>query len=152
MKQAASGEPLQTKNDASKIAAKRYRIGAFLIDFLIYWLIGMLVGMYFGTPNNEGGYTFSGLPAFGMICLALFLWPISEGLWGQTIGKRFLDLKVVTDDFKPIAMGQAFGRFFLGIVDYILLIGLIVAGTNKQNKRIGDLVANTVVIRAKWTE
>jgi uncharacterized RDD family membrane protein YckC len=60
-----------------------------------------------------------------------------------------LDLKVVTNEFKPIGIGQAFGRFFLGFIDYIFLIGLIIAATNKQNKRIGDMAANTIVVRTK---
>ena len=140
---------IETQNSRFEIAKKRYRIGAFLIDFFIYWLIGMIIGIFFGTPNDEGGFSFNGLPAFGMFLIGFFLWPISEGIWGQTIGKRFLDLKVVTNEFKPIGIGQAFGRFFLGFIDYIFLIGLIVAANNKQNKRIGDLAANTIVVRTK---
>lgn len=85
-----------------------------------------------------------------MMILALILWPVSEGMWGQTIGKRFLDLKVMTTDYKPIGLGMAFVRFFLGFIDYIFFaIGLIVATFNKQNNRIGDLAADTVVVRAK---
>lgn len=91
----------------------------------------------------------NGLPALGMMIIGIFLWPMSEGVFGQTIGKRMLNLKVVTDNYQPIGIGQAFGRFFLGFIDYIFLIGIIVAANNKQNKRIGDLVANTIVIRTK---
>jgi len=140
---------IETQNSEIEVAKKRYRIGAFLIDFFIYWLIGMVIGIFFGTPNNEGGFSYEGLPAFGMFLIGFFLWPISEGIWGQTIGKRFLDLKVVTDNYKPIGIGQAFGRFFLGIIDSMFLIGLIIAANNKRNKRIGDLAANTIVIRGK---
>lgn len=132
------------------IAKKRFRVVAFLIDFFIFWLIAMIIGIFYGTPHEDGfGVNLKGLPAFGMFLIGFFLWPISEGIWGQTIGKRFLDLKVVNDKFEPIGMGQAFGRFFLGFIDYIFLIGLIVASTNKQNKRIGDLALNTIVIKSK---
>ena len=140
---------IETQNSGFENAKKRYRIGAFLIDFFIYWLIGMIIGLFFGTPNGEGGFNFNGLPAFGMFLIGFILWPISEGIWGQTIGKRLLDLKVVTNEFKPIGIGQAFGRFFLAFIDYIFLIGLIIASANKQNKRIGDLAANTIVVRIK---
>mgnify|MGYP001337110802 CR=1 FL=1 len=136
--------------DKAEFANVGYRILAFLIDFFIFWLIAMVFGMFFGEPHEDGiGFHFSGLPALGMFFIAFGLWPISEGIWGQTIGKRFLDLKVVTNEFKPIGIGQAFGRFFLGFIDYIFLIGLIVAANNKQNKRIGDLAANTIVVRTK---
>ncbi len=132
-----------------KIAKKRYRVLAFLIDFFIFWLIGMIIGILYGTPNNEGGFTFNGFPAITMIALGYFLWPISEGIWGQTIGKRFLNLKVLNDNFESIGFGQAFGRFFLGFADYMFFIGLIIASNNKLNKRIGDLVANTLVVKIK---
>ncbi len=141
---------IETQNTEFEIAKKRYRILAFIIDFYIFGIIGFILGLFFGTPlENEVGYNMKGLPALGMMLIGLFLWPISEGICGQTIGKRILNLKVVTNEFKPIGIGQAFGRFFLGFVDYIFLIGIIVAANNKQNKRIGDLAANTIVIRTK---
>ena len=140
----------ENQNSGIEIAKKRYQIGAFLIDFFIFWLIGMVLGIFFGEPlENEIGFHMTGLPPFGMFLCSLFLWPISEGVWGQTIGKRFLELKVVTNEFESIGIGQAFGRFFLGFVDYIFLIGLIVAANNKQNKGIGDLAAKTIVVRTK---
>ena len=133
------------------IAKKRYRILAFLIDFSIYALIGYATAVFFGTVQEDGiSYKMNGLPAFSMIILALLLWPVSEGIWGQTIGKRLLDLKVMTTDRKSIGLGLAFVRFFVGFFDYIFLaIGLIVATFNKQNKRIGDLIADTIVVRTK---
>ena len=90
----------------------------------------------------------TGFPALRDVSIGLFLWPISEGIWGQTIGKRILDLKVVTNEFKPIGIGQAsvdFSRIYrLYVFDRI-----IIAANNKQNKRIGDLAANTIVVRTK---
>ena len=50
-------------------------------------------------------------------------------------------------NYKPIGIGQALGRFLLGFIDYMFLIGIIIAANNKQNKRIGDLAANTIVVR-----
>jgi len=138
----------ETQKNGFEIAKKRSRIGAFLIDFFIFWLIAMILGIFFGEPlEDEVGFHMTGLPAFGMMVFGLLMWPISEGIWGQTIGKRILDLKVLSNDFKPIGIGQAFGRFFLGFIDYIFLIGIIIAANNKQNKRIGDYAANTIVIR-----
>ena len=138
----------ETQNSGIEIAKKRYRILAFFIDFFIFWLIAMILGIFFGEPlEDEIGFHMTGLPAFGMMVFGLLIWPISEGIWGQTIGKRILDLKVVTDDYKQIGIGQALGRFLLGFIDYMFLIGIIISANNKQNKRIGDLAANTIVIR-----
>jgi uncharacterized RDD family membrane protein YckC len=81
-----------------------------------------------------------------MMLIGVFLWPVSEGIWGKTLGKRALGLEVVNDKYEPLTLGQAFGRFFLGFADSFFLVGLIVAAVNKQNKRIGDLAAGTLVI------
>ncbi|XLS28048.1 RDD family protein [Flavobacteriaceae bacterium M23B6Z8] len=136
--------------DNAEFANVGYRILAFLIDFSIFWLIAMVFGIFFGEPPEDGiGFHFSGLPALGMFFIAFGLWPISEAISGQTIGKRIFNIKVVNTNYKPIGIGQAFGRFFLGIVDYMFLIGIIIALINKKNQRIGDMGANTIVVNAK---
>ncbi len=137
--------------DKPTIAKKRYRVIAFMVDMFIFWLLGMVLGIFFGEQiEGEFGYSLNGLPALILVFFGFFLWPISEGLFGQTIGKRSFDLKVVKDNYEPIDMKQAWGRFFLGFIDYIFLIGIIIAATNKQNKRIGDMVAKTIVIKSNY--
>lgn len=142
-------EEFEEKNKVV-LAKIRYRVLAFCIDFFAFWLIGMVIGILYGTPHEEGiGFSLNGLPALVMFLFGFIIWPISEGIYGKTIGKGFLNIKVVTDNYEPIGIGQAFIRFFLGFVDYIFLIGIIIAADNKQNKRIGDIVAKTLVIKSK---
>jgi uncharacterized RDD family membrane protein YckC len=81
----------------------------------------------------------------------LVVWP---GLKGVTLGKLALGIKIVKDDGSgaPPGIGRAFARYFLIIVDdfpYIIpmLTGFICALSSKQNKRIGDMVASTLVVR-----
>lgn len=127
------------------------RIGAFLIDFFIYYLIGLVLGLFFDTSSESiFSYQLDGLPAVFVFCCMLFLWPVSEGIWGQTIGKRFLDIRVVNKKNEQINLGQAFGRFFLGFLDFFLLIGIIVALINKNNQRIGDSAAGSFVVKSKF--
>jgi len=124
-----------------------------MVDMFIFWLLGMVLGIFFGQRiEGEFGYSLNGLPALMLIFFGFFHWPISEGLFGQTLGKRFFDLKVVKDNCEPIGMKQAWGRFFLGFIDYIFLMGIIIAITNKQNKRIGDMVARTIVVKSNYKE
>jgi len=47
---------------------------------------------------------------------------------------------------KDISGTQAFVKFGIGIFDCIFMIGLLVASTNKSKQRIGDLVADSIVI------
>lgn len=129
------------------IVQKRYRVLAFLFDYFIFLAIFMVFGYFWGTPlEDRMGFNLTGLPAFGMMLIGVFLWPVSEGIWGKTLGKRALDLEVVNDRYEPLTPGRAFGRFFLGFADSFFLVGLIVAAVNTQNKRIGDLAAGTLVI------
>ena len=118
------------------------RIVASLIDFVIYYLSGVVLGLFFDTQNDGVfSYHLEGFSALISFCFMFFLWPVSEGLWGQTIGKRFMDIKVVTKKNDPISLGQAFGRFFMGI---------IVASINKNNQRIGDSAAGTFVVKSEY--
>jgi uncharacterized RDD family membrane protein YckC len=136
--------------DKPEFANVGYRILAFCIDFLIYCLISMVFGIFFGKPHEDGlGFSLTGLPALLMVIIAFGLWPISEGLSGQTIGKRIFNIKVVDTNYKRIGIGPAFGRFFLGIVDYIFLVGIVIALINKKNQRIGDMAASTIVVNVK---
>ena len=126
------------------------RIGSFIIDFVIFWAVATVFGILFETPAETGiGFHLTGLPAFIVIVIGVFLWPISEAVSGKTIGKRLTRIKVISVENKPISAGQAFGRFFLGFIDYFFLIGIIVAITSKRNQRIGDYVANTIVVNKK---
>jgi len=123
------------------------RITAFVIDFFIYWVIIIVLGYFFDTPTEDGENSLTGMPALFAMLIGIFLWPISESIWGQTLGKRMMKLKVVKDDLNSIGFGKAFGRFALGWVDMLFVIGILIAYNNDQNKRIGDLVAKTKVIK-----
>jgi uncharacterized RDD family membrane protein YckC len=130
------------------IAKKRNRIVAFIVDTTIYFIIFIVFGIFFGVEKSDGnGFNIVGFPAFFLFVISLFLWPLSESFSGQTIGKRLVGLKVVNESFKEIKTRQAILRFLFAYIDLgFFLVGLIVACTNKQNQRIGDLVAKTVVI------
>jgi uncharacterized RDD family membrane protein YckC len=87
-----------------------------------------------------------------LVWLGYFVvWP---GLKGVTLGKLALGIKIVKDDGSgaPPGIGRAFARCFLLLVDdfpYIIpmLTGFICALSSKQNKRVGDMVASTLVVR-----
>ena len=130
-----------------QIANTRARIIASVIDFCIFCIIGAIFGYFFGEPTEGIGFGLYGTPALIIMLIGFFLWPISEGVWGQTLGKRILGIKVLTDYYEPIDITASVTRYILGCIDYILLIGIIVVATNKMNKRIGDMAANTIVVQ-----
>ncbi len=76
-----------------------------------------------------------------------------EALWnGQTPGKRWTHLRVIKDSGRPISAYDAILRNLLRAVDYLptlYAVGLITMLISKENKRLGDYAAGTVVIHEK---
>ncbi|BAY23513.1 RDD domain-containing protein [Calothrix sp. NIES-2100] len=71
-----------------------------------------------------------------------------ETLWqGQTLGKRFAKIRVVRDDGRPIGLQQAVLRGLLRPLDEFLFIGAFLIMLGRQEKRLGDFAAGTIVIQ-----
>ncbi len=71
-----------------------------------------------------------------------------ETLWqGQTPGKKWTKIRVIRDNGKPERLPQAILRALLRPVDDILFIGVFFIIFSPQEKRIGDLVAGTIVVQ-----
>jgi uncharacterized RDD family membrane protein YckC len=79
-----------------------------------------------------------------------------EATWnGQTPGKRYAQLRVMKDDGRPINAYDAIARNLLRIVDQLpVFYGIAILSVifSKQNKRLGDFVAGTVVVHEKTVE
>ena len=88
--------------------------------------------------------------------LALFGIPIGYGIvlewyWrGQTIGKRFLRLRVMDVQGLRLQLNQVVIRNLLRFVDNMpvaYLVGGLVCLISRRGQRLGDLAANTIVVR-----
>src|SRR5258706_15782181 len=80
-----------------------------------------------------------------------------EWLWsGQTPGKRWLKLRVIREDGRPITFFEAAVRNILRDFDIMPFpfysIGLISVFASSKDQRIGDMVAGTVVVREREAE
>lgn len=85
------------------------------------------------------------LPAF---CYS-FLWEVYNN--GQSPGKRIVNIRVVKADGTTPTLSSYFLRWLLFGIDFIMTggLGLIVAIVSKNNQRLGDLAAGTIVIKEK---
>ncbi len=82
---------------------------------------------------------------------------IFEWLWhGQTPGKRWMKLRVIREDGRPISFFEAIVRNLLRDFDIMPFpfysIGLISVFATDRDQRVGDLVAGTVVVREREAE
>ena len=76
-----------------------------------------------------------------------------EVFWnGQTPGKRLVRLRVISDSGRPITVYEAVVRNLLRIIDQLpglYVVGIISVFLTARNKRLGDIVAGTVVVHEK---
>jgi uncharacterized RDD family membrane protein YckC len=76
-----------------------------------------------------------------------------EIFWnGQTPGKRLVRLRVISDSGRPVTVYEAVVRNLLRIIDQLpglYVVGIISVFLTARNKRLGDIVAGTVVVHEK---
>ena len=96
-----------------------------------------------------------------LILIVAFIWTsyfiLFEWLWnGQTPGKRWLKLRVIREDGRPITFWEASVRNLLRIFDIMPFpfysIGLICVFISNRDQRVGDMVAGSVVVREREAE
>lgn len=133
------------------VAGLGERIAARLIDllfFFILYILFILLGLIFSSIRGDkviyvllivyvAGYVFYNL-----------LYEIF--LNGQSIGKRFLKIKVISLDGGQPTLGQYFIRWLFRLVDFGFTLqtgGIISIAFTENKQRIGDVVAGTTVIK-----
>ena len=121
------------------------RWAACWIDFLI--APGLLLFADWVLGNEAYQSTL-----FLWLAIVVLYFPLLEGFTGRTLGKLILGVKVVRADGKVPGLGKAILRTLLRLVEVnpFLAGGLmagIVALVSKKKQRLGDMVADTYVVR-----
>jgi uncharacterized RDD family membrane protein YckC len=134
------------------------RLLAFIIDGIVFLIVNWVIGVIFhaGITNVNGVMTYnsSGPGAALQFIIPFVYYIVMEAMWGATLGKMALGLRVVKLDGASIGWGEAVVRNLLRIVDGIpyfvpYLLGAILIWTSPTRQRLGDRVAKTVVVRAR---
>jgi uncharacterized RDD family membrane protein YckC len=149
--------PEQTALDFA-VAGIGSRFLALAYDILIQVLIGTVVGIG-GMMAVAGIATIApraGIWGFAILILFGFFlyfgyYPLFEILWnGQTPGKRKAGIRVIKDSGRPLTPAETIGRNLMRIVDWLpafYAVGMVSAFLTKGNKRLGDLVVGSLVVR-----
>lgn len=121
------------------------RIVAWLIDAVILAVVG---GTVIGAAGALNGRLASVLGTFyGLLAFAYFIY--MESAYGQTIGKRLVDIVVVKEDGGDLDVTASAVRNVLRVVDGfgLYLVGIVAILATGDRQRIGDIAADTVVVR-----
>jgi len=135
-----------------RLAGPALRLWAYLIDFGLR--LAVIVIALIGV--NIAEFAIEGVPT-GLWLVLLFLsewWyaALMEGFFrGKTIGKHALNIRVIQEGGYPISFWSALLRNFVRAVDALPFygIGFVTMLVSGKFRRIGDLVAGTVVIEER---
>jgi len=132
------------------------------IQLLAIGLIALSAFILMSFPSVEQAVSSAPKWVLAVMILVLFLilagyFAFFEWAWsGQTPGKRWLKLRVLREDGRPITFWEAAVRNLLRTLDMMpapfYSIGLISVFSTTRDQRIGDMVAGTVVVREREAE
>ncbi|WP_100011755.1 RDD family protein [Lentibacillus sediminis] len=142
-----------------KLAGLGSRAGAMIIDQLILTVLNILiiVGLVFTMQSDFMDITTSLLPLTITIILIFviywgyfFAWEYFFG--GRTPGKKVLGIRVIQENGHSITLLSSVLRNLLRIIDMLpsaYFVGMIWVFFHSKHKRIGDLVAGTIVVHER---
>lgn len=122
------------------------------VQILLMYVLVMVIGLAAGAVGaGVAGAVLAGLMIVVMFAV-LFGYNFVTELWfrGRSPGKRALNVAVERDDGLPIDLSASARRNLLRIVDFLPLfycVGLVSIVLTDRRKRLGDLVAGTVVLQ-----
>jgi len=111
--------------------------------------IDLLVPLALGSAAYAAGLSFTRGLALVVAAWTLYYFFALESGDGQTLGKRIMNLRVVSADGRPASMGQIAKRTVVRIVDGNVLGLIVMLATGDRRMRLGDIVAGTVVTDAE---
>ncbi|WP_064094264.1 RDD family protein [Rossellomorea aquimaris] len=135
------------------------RAAAFILDQLILMAVNLLIiiVLLIITYGQADFFFLQSMPSyvFGIGIVAIFAinWGyyfLLEFFWGgKTVGKRVLGIRVIQENGHSITLLSSFIRNLLRLIDSLpafYFIGMTMLYLHSKHKRIGDLVAGTIVV------
>lgn len=128
------------------------RVVATIIDSIIFAVVNFILQSVLGG-NDTSGFDFTQLStgSFVLFVVAVLYYVLLEGFLGRTVGKMVTGIKVVDEATGGLpGPGKAAVRTVLRIVDgfFAYLLGFIVVLASQRRRRLGDMLAKTLVVRA----
>lgn len=128
------------------------RFLALLIDGLAVSvvIVPLVVSLSLLSVNSQNLSVLVVVDLF-VVILVFAYYIVMEAIWGATLGKLALKLRVVKMDGSPIGWKESVIRNLLRIIDGLFdyLVAAILIWSSPLRQRLGDRVARTVVVRRR---
>ncbi len=141
-----------------RLAALPSRALAALLDLLVQLAGVVVLSLLLSGLQIQIESAWQAALALTLYVTIVIGYPVAaETLWrGRTVGKAALGLRVVRDDGGPIRFRQALVRGLVGgivekpgVLLFTVVIALISSLVSRRGKRLGDVLAGTVVLQER---
>jgi uncharacterized RDD family membrane protein YckC len=130
------------------------RVVATIIDGVLFGVLNGALASVFGTERASSGFDLTTLSAGGsawLLVIVLFYYVLLEGLTGRTLGKMITGVRVIDAQTggRP-GIVSAIVRTLLRLIDglFAYLVGFLIVVNSDRRRRLGDMAAKTLVVRA----
>lgn len=132
------------------------RLTAFLIDQVFLLMVGIIIFSVTGDQESASVVDlWEGLDEIDIwsdvvmpLSIEAVYFTVAIGIWGRTIGKALMRVKVVRTDGSRVSIGRAFGRYLAYLLNWMVLgIGFVVIALNPQKRGLHDLIVDTRVVK-----
>ncbi len=134
------------------LAGPIVRCLAWIIDVACISVATALLNRVLGAFELIGSDAVRGLTALGYFVISIGYGITAEWIFrGQTIGKRLLQLRVMDQQGLRLRLSQIVMRNLLRVVDGLPVLYLVGGAScllTQRMQRLGDLAANTIVVRS----
>jgi uncharacterized RDD family membrane protein YckC len=139
------------------IAGIGSRFIAIVVDYLILivggFVLTLLLIVVVAAVHAFANWSENWVIGFILIVVFLINWgyfTLFEAFWnGKTPGKRAAKIRVIHRSGRAISFVEALARNLVRYVDFLpgfYAVGVVAIFTSKQNQRLGDMVAGTLVV------
>ncbi len=140
------------------VAGVGYRSMAYLIDLLLIAAFCVVAFFVYSLFVPDVVAVYEGLSSLGRVLVIVgvfatqwMYWTAAEVFWnGQTPGKHLARIRVVRHDGAPAGFFESAVRNLCRLLDFLPVfyaLGLLVMLLDRQHRRVGDLLAGTMLVR-----
>jgi uncharacterized RDD family membrane protein YckC len=125
-----------------------------LLRWLGAWIDFIVVFLFLALPDSALGNALYQETIWIWLVVPVIYFPVSEGIWGRSLGKLVTGTVVVDDAGRAPGILKAELRTVTRLVEVnpLLLGGLpagIAVAMSRRRQRLGDMLAGTYVVRLK---